>query len=152
MAAGLDDILTVDMFEPPLGCHLIDVYRCECSSAFANFASSMAFSLLATTTAATPLPTRLVSARASDMKRSMPRMSAMEATGMVPALGERRGQHDEARAGDAGGALRRQEQNAEDAELLPERQIGIRRLRQEQRCHGEINARAVEVERVAGRE
>ena len=39
---------------------------------------------LATTTVATPLPIRLVSARASDMKRSMPRISASPATGHVP--------------------------------------------------------------------
>ena len=39
---------------------------------------------LATTTVATPLPTRLVSARASDMKRSMPRISASPATGTWP--------------------------------------------------------------------
>ena len=35
------------------------------------------------TTVATPLPIMLVSARASLMKRSMPRMSAMPATGIV---------------------------------------------------------------------
>ena len=39
---------------------------------------------LATTTVATPLPIRLVSARASDMKRSMPRISASPATGTWP--------------------------------------------------------------------
>ena len=49
-------------------------------------AMSSAFSHLATTTVATPLPTRLVNARASDMKRSMPRISAMLATGIVPTL------------------------------------------------------------------
>ena len=38
----------------------------------------------ATTTVATPLPIRLVSARASDMKRSMPRISARPATGTSP--------------------------------------------------------------------
>ena len=38
----------------------------------------------ATTTVATPLPIRLVSARASDMKRSMPRISANPATGTPP--------------------------------------------------------------------
>ena len=31
-----------------------------------------------------PLPTRLVKARASDMKRSMPRISASPATGTLP--------------------------------------------------------------------
>ena len=45
---------------------------------------SSGFSQRATTTVATALPIRLVSARASDMKRSTPRISAMPATGMVP--------------------------------------------------------------------
>ena len=44
----------------------------------------------------------------------------MLATGMVPTEDKRRGQHDEARAGDAGGALRGQQQDADDAELLRE--------------------------------
>ncbi|VTY29709.1 Uncharacterised protein [Xylophilus ampelinus] len=39
---------------------------------------------MATTIVATPLPTRLVSARASDMKRSIPRISASPATGTCP--------------------------------------------------------------------
>jgi hypothetical protein len=39
---------------------------------------------LPTTTVATPLPIRLVSARASLMKRSMPRISASPATGTWP--------------------------------------------------------------------
>ena len=42
---------------------------------------SSAPSHLATTTVATPLPTRLVSARASDMNRSMPRISASRRPG-----------------------------------------------------------------------
>src|ERR1700737_2369578 len=47
---------------------------------------SSAFSHLAITTVATPLPTRLVNARASDMRRSMPRINAMLATGIGPTL------------------------------------------------------------------
>ena len=39
---------------------------------------------LATTNVATALPMKLVSARASDMNRSMPRMSASPATGTCP--------------------------------------------------------------------
>src|ERR1700720_4497184 len=46
--------------------------------------SSSAPSHLATTTVARPFPIRLVKARASDIKRSTPRISAMLATGMVP--------------------------------------------------------------------
>src|SRR6516165_6248218 len=46
--------------------------------------SSSAPSHLATTTVARPFPIRLVRARASDIKRSTPRINAMLATGMVP--------------------------------------------------------------------
>jgi glycosidase len=42
------------------------------------------YSHFATTIAATPLPMKLVMARASDMKRSTPRISAMPATGTLP--------------------------------------------------------------------
>ncbi len=45
--------------------------------------TSSSFSHFDTTTVATPLPMKLVSARASLMKRSMPRISAMPATGIV---------------------------------------------------------------------
>jgi hypothetical protein len=49
-------------------------------------AVSSALSYLAMTTAATLFPTRLVSARASDMNRSTPMMRAMLATGIWPQL------------------------------------------------------------------
>ena len=39
--------------------------------------------------------------------------------------GQRRRQHDEARAGDAGGALRGQQQDADDAELLRRRSSSV---------------------------
>ena len=71
-------------------------------------------------TVATPLPTRLVSARASDMKRSTPRISAMLATGMVPTDASVAASTMKPDAGDAGRALRGQQQHADDAELLPE--------------------------------
>ena len=51
--------------------------------AHGQVALSSEFSQRATTTVATALPIRLVSARASDIKRSMPRISARPATGMV---------------------------------------------------------------------
>ena len=45
---------------------------------------SSALTHLATTSVATLLPIKLVSARASDIKRSMPRINARPATGTVP--------------------------------------------------------------------
>ncbi len=52
-------------------------------SILAIFTISSSFSQRETTTVATPLPTRLVKARASDMNRSIPKISASPATGMV---------------------------------------------------------------------
>src|SRR5215204_4894391 len=113
--------------------------------------SSSAASHFDTTTVATPLPIRLVSARASDMNRSTPSMSAMLATGIEPTVARVRGEHDEAGAGHPGGTLRGQQKDADDAELLPQGQLGVGRLRQEDRRHRQVDAGAVEVERVAGR-
>ena len=48
---------------------------------------SISFSHFATTIVATELPIRLVMTRASLMKRSMPRISASAATGIVPTMG-----------------------------------------------------------------
>src|SRR5262249_39236382 len=56
----------------------------SCSRCSRSRFSSRASSHFDTTTVATPLPMRLVSARASDMKRSTPRISAMLATGIWP--------------------------------------------------------------------
>ena len=64
--------------------------------------------------------------------------------------GEGRCQHDEARACYAGGSLRSQQQNANDAQLLSETQVCIGRLREEQRSHREIDAGPVEIEGVPG--
>ena len=67
---------------------------------------------LPTTTVATPLPIRLVSARASDMKRSMPEDQRQAGHRHAADRRQRRGQHDEAAAGDAGRALGGQQQHA----------------------------------------
>ena len=48
--------------------------------------TSSSFSHREITTVATPLPIRLVMARASDMNRSMPRISATPATGIWPTV------------------------------------------------------------------
>ena len=114
--------------------------------------SSSAFSHLATTTVATPLPTRLVSARASDMKRSTPRISAMLATGMVPT--------------DASVAASTMKPDpvtpaapfevSRSTPMMPscchKRQLGVGRLREEDRRHGQVDAGAIQVEGVAGRD
>ena len=55
----------------------------EAPSSSLRRSRSSSFSQPATTMVATPLPTKLVSERASDMKRSMPRISARPATGIV---------------------------------------------------------------------
>src|SRR4029453_5977038 len=60
------------------------------------------------------------------------------------------GKHNEAAAGDAGRPLRGQQQDADNAELLPQGQLGVGGLGEEDRRHGEIDAGSVEVERVAG--
>ena len=65
---------------------------------------------------------------------------------------QRRGQHDEARAGHAGGALRGQQQDADNAELLREAQVGAGRLREEKRRHRQVDAGAIQVERIPGRD
>ena len=65
---------------------------------------------------------------------------------------QRRGEHDEAAAGDAGRALRGQQQHGEQRDLLHQRQRRVGRLGDEHRGHREVDRRAVEVERVAGRD
>ncbi|GCC46640.1 hypothetical protein chiPu_0030770, partial [Chiloscyllium punctatum] len=64
---------------------------------------------------------------------------------------QRRGERDEAGAGDAGRALRGDHGDAENAELLPNRQMGVGGLRQEQRRQRHVDVGAVEIETVAGR-
>lgn len=59
---------------------------------------------------------------------------------------KRSGQNDEAGSRDTGGALRSKEQNADDPELLPDRQGRAGCLCQEYRGHCQVNAGAIEVE------
>ena len=65
--------------------------------------------------------------------------------------GKRRRQRDEARAGDAGRALRGQHRDQQDGELLAEGEIEAERLRDEQGRQRHVDVGAVEVERITGR-
>ena len=66
--------------------------------------------------------------------------------------GERGGERDEAGAGDAGRALRRQHGDHQNAHLLAERDRRVGGLRQEQRRQGHIDVGAIEIEAIAGRD
>ena len=113
--------------------------------------SSRAPHHFATTTVATPLPTRLVSARASDINRSMPRISATRRDRQCPHGRQRRGQHDEAAAGHAAAPLEVSSSTPSSVSWSRgHRRVG--RLCDEHGRHRQINRRAVEVERVAGRD
>ena len=65
--------------------------------------------------------------------------------------GQRGREHDEAAAGDAGGAFRRQQQHREQRQLLRQRHRRVGRLGDEYRRHREVDRGAVEIERIAGR-
>src|ERR1700712_299569 len=91
-----------------------------------------------TTTQATPLPHRLVSARHSLMNLSMPSTMAMPGT--------RRGSTTaSAAAGDDGGALRGQHRHEKNGDLLTQRQIEAKRLRNEQGRERHVDIGAVEI-------
>src|SRR5215210_1828092 len=64
---------------------------------------------------------------------------------------ERRCQHDEARSGYPGRPLRGEQEYPEDAQLLPDGQVHVLSLRNEDRGKAQIDRGAVEVERVARR-
>src|SRR5882762_2466202 len=64
--------------------------------------------------------------------------------------GEDGGERDEARAGYAGGAFGGNHGEEEDAHHLPELEMSVRRLREEESGKGEIDVGAVGVEAVAG--
>ncbi|MCO5561355.1 hypothetical protein L7F22_014976 [Adiantum nelumboides] len=71
----------------------------------------------------------------------------------LPAEGlQRRGQGDQTGAGDTGGALRRQHHQHGQRDLRADRQVLATGLDDEQRTQGQVDAGAVEVERVAGRD
>ena len=64
---------------------------------------------------------------------------------------ERRGERDEPAARHGGRALGREEEDREDLELLAERHVRVRGLRDEERRERQVDRRAVEVEGVAHR-
>ena len=105
-----------------------------------------------TTTVATPLPIRLVSARASDMKRSTPRISAMLATGMVPTEDKVAASTMKPEPVTPAAPFEVKSRMAMMPSCWAKLSSVFGRLRQEQRGHGEIDAGAVEVEGVARRD
>ena len=115
-------------------------------------ASSSAPSHFATTTVATPLPIRLVSARASDMNRSTPRISAMLATGTVPSEASVAASTMKPEPVTPAAPFEVSSRMAIRPSCCAQRQVGVGRLGQEHRRHGQVDAGAVEVERVAGRD
>src|SRR3984893_7768403 len=112
---------------------------------------SRAFSHLATTMVATPLPTRLVNARASDMKRSIPRINAMLATGIVPTLDNVAASTIKPLPVTPAAPLEVSSSTARMPSCCAKRQIGVGRLGEKQSRHRQIDAGAVQVERIAGR-
>src|SRR5829696_5245162 len=62
------------------------------------------------------------------------------------------GQRHQAGAGDPGCALRHQQQQQEQADLLADGHRRVRRLGDEDRPHRQVDARAVKVERIPGRD
>ena len=106
---------------------------------------------LPTTTVATPLPIRLVSARASDMKRSMPRISASPATGTAPTADSVAASTMKPLPVTPAAPLEVSSSTRQQRELLRQRHRRVGGLRDEHRGHRQVDRRAVEVERVAGR-
>ena len=104
-----------------------------------------------TSTVATALPAKLVSARASDMNRSMPTIRPTPSTSSGRCELQAAGQRRQAGAGDAGGALGGDDHEQQQRDLLADRQRVAQRLGDEQRRHRQVDRGAVEVERVAGR-
>ncbi len=112
---------------------------------------SSSFSQRATTTAATPLPTKFVSdlrfghepIDAEDQRQARHRDRRHH--------GERSGERDESRAGDSRCSLGRQHRHTDNRQLLAHRQLDVERLCDEQRRHRQVDIGAVEVERIAGR-
>ena len=102
-------------------------------------------------TVATALPAKLVSARASDMNRSMPTIRPTPSSSSGRCDGQPAGERREAGAGDAGGALGGDDHEHQQRDLLADRQRLAERLGDEQRRHRQVDRGAVEVERVARR-
>ena len=105
---------------------------------------------LPTTTVATPLPIRLVSARASDMKRSMPRISASPATGTPPTADSVAASTMKPLPVTPAAPLEVSSSTPQQGELLRQRHRRVGGLRDEHRRHRQVDRGAVEVERIAG--
>ena len=111
----------------------------------------------AITSVATQLPIALVSARPSLITRSMPTISAIptaiasRAEELAAERLQRRRERHQAGARDTRRALRRQHHQRRQPDLRADPQLLPARLDDEQRAQGEVDAGAVEVERVAGR-
>src|SRR6476659_1010670 len=104
-----------------------------CAMVSCSFSLSSSPSQRLITTQATPLPMRLVSARHSDMNLSMPTRMAIDWIGISGTIERVAASVMKPRAGDARGPRRGDHGDGEDAELLPDRQVGVGRLREEQR-------------------
>ena len=120
--------------------------------------SSRSFCQPAITIVATLLPIAFVSARPSLMMRSMPTTSAMPT-----AIASAEKNSPPKACSDAvsvtrpapvmpGGALAREDHQARERDLLADRHVLARGLHDEQRAEREVDAGAVEVERVARRD
>ena len=102
------------------------------------------------TTVARQLPTTLTIVRAMSMSSSTPRIS-VDALERQPVARQGRREDDERSPRHAGDALARQHEREEHRDLLADRQLDARRLRDEDRGERQVERRAVEVEAVAER-
>ena len=94
---------------------------------------------------------KFVSARASDMKRSMPRTSARPATGTDGTTASVAASVMKPAPVTPDAPLPVSDGDEQQRHLLRQRQVDVERLRHEERRERQVDVRAVEVERVAGR-
>src|SRR5262245_14287469 len=106
-------------------------------------------STLASTTAATPLPIMFMSARATLMIRSIPRINAMPASGMAGTIASVATSAMKAAPVTPLAPLEVRMATAKMADLLHQSEFRVRGLRDEQRRHRHIDAGADGVEDVA---
>ena len=92
-----------------------------------------------------------MTARASDMNRSMPTIRPTPSSRSGRCALQAAGQRRQAGAGDTGRALGRDDHEHQQRDLLADRQRVAHRVGDEQRRHRQVDRGAVEVERVAGR-
>ena len=105
----------------------------------------------ATTTVATQLPTTLTQVRPMSIRASIPSRSATPSAGRWNAV-ERAGEHDQRGARHAGDALARQHEHAASRRAArPTLIVDAGGLGHEHHRERQVQRRAVEVERVAGR-